>query len=201
MKEPYSDEELVKMIQSGRQLLISRATTFLYNIHFEAISKWLQPLPHGIKAIDIFAPKLTDLVLDIMIGKTIITKQATIKTNLYTYCGNGRKNEWRSHNRRNNLEDNLPPPEDEEAEKKKKAKKKKRKAMFAYFYSKLRQKCQNMIRMVIYEGKSHEEIAVIMGFKSEQQSRNLLSNCKKKLRKMILDNVDWEDEIEDDKKQ
>lgn len=194
MKASYSDEELVKMIQSGQQLQISKAMNFLYRAHFEAISNWLQPLPPKLKAIDVFVPKLTDLVLNIMTGKAVISPQATIKTLLYSYCGYGKKNQWRNNSNENKLKNKLLPPiKQEETAEEKEKKAARKKAFLASLISKIGKNCQKSLKEFYFGGKTNKEIAQIMGFKSEQQSRNLLSKCRKKLKKMILEHPNWED--------
>lgn len=194
MQKHYTDEELVTMIMSNDPLQMHKVVNFLYHTYYESMAVWLKPLPPKVECIDIFAPKLRSLILNIQTGKTVIGQQATIKTNLYAYCGNGKKNEWRSYYRQNNLIEKLPPLKKVEKENAlTNIMKNQQNAFVASLISKMKKNCQKSLTKFYYKDKSHREIADEMQFKSEQQSRNLLSKCRKKLREMILSRSDWKD--------
>jgi RNA polymerase sigma factor (sigma-70 family) len=62
--------------------------------------------------------------------------------------------------------------------------------LFRKYFLKLGNECQKMLQL-ISEGSSYEEIATIMGYKSEKIVRNKKYKCKESLIKMIQDDPEY----------
>ncbi len=193
MQIAYTDEDIIQMLQSGDQRKEDKAFTFLYQNHFDSIQKWLgkKGFPTTVEANDIFQPALIDLFHIIKADGFELKATATLKSILYTICNNRWKNEWRGHHKQTKLKIESPEEKTVSQSILTNIIDNEKKIVVAQLVSRMGSRCQKLLKLFFYKKMQHEDIANEMEFKTAQQSRNAVSNCKKKLMILITDNPEW----------
>ncbi len=193
MKIAFSDTKIIDMLRSGKEVVENKALSHLYRQYFTGIRQWLNQkgLPVTVEATDIFQPAMMDLFFMVKSKNFQLSRQASLKSLLFTICQNRWKNEWRSHKRQRQLKEQLPEAESTRESMFEAIANEERKEWIADLVGRMGSRCQKLLYSYYYKRIKHEEIAEAMGFKTAQQSRNALSLCKKKLTKLIVEQPQW----------
>lgn len=193
MQIAYTDEDIIQMLQSGEQRQEDKAFTFLYRTHFDNIQKWLgnKGFPTTVEASDIFQPALMDLFYMTKADGFELKATASLKSILYTICNNRWKNEWRGHHRQVKLKVESPEEKITSQSVLVDIVNNEKKIIVAQLLSRMGSRCQKLLQLFFYKKMQHEDIADEMKFKTAQQSRNAVSNCKKKLLVLITEKPEW----------
>lgn len=187
MSENYTDKEIVALIRSGSLHNRERATMHIISKYLTNISNYLAPrIPPTIEVKDIFFFVLATLILKIEVNKLKVNQEGDIEAMLFDFCKKFNWNECRSYNRYQVLKKNAPVSSSlKHRDPLVQVIVNERNALLALFILKLEYIQRQVVTLRYYYDYSHQEIAQELDLSSKENSANILSRTKVKLKEMI----------------
>lgn len=180
-----ADDKILAGLHSRDDRMVDEAFTSLYDLAFEAISRFIQRNSGSASdAEDIFQDSL--VVLYNQICRDELQLNCSLRTYLYSIC----RNLWLKRLRKSKREVEL--TDQHEAvpvnpEHLKYLEGDEKSSTIARLLGSLGEDCKNILLYFYYERMPMREIARVMNLSSEQVAKNKKSNCMKSLKKKIAE--------------
>ena len=176
----YSDQEVIKMIQSGATRKEDRALEYLYAQYYSLIEKLIKN-NNGteIEAADVFQDSIIVLYNQLKSGE--VELNCTIKTYLYSVSRNLWLRELRLKNKQVDLMiDNETVPIEERQLKRLESNE--QSELIAQLIKKLGEECQKILLLFYFEKLRMDDIANRLNLKTAQVAKNKKARCLKRLK-------------------
>lgn len=183
----FSDEEIIRKIQSVEERENDVAFNFLYKQNYRMIERFIKSNNGNDEdSGDVFQDSL--IILYNRIKQKQFDLSCSIKTYLYSICRNIWLDKLRSNKIHSRiLNDNRPFIDVQEDFTALLSNDEKRNRIMDLL-NKLEEECRNILYYFYYDRLSMLEIAQRMGLSSDQAAKNKKYKCMKKLREMVLTN-------------